>query len=78
MIRLNLGSTAKRREDLKAKAKRLGLSVQIENYGNCSVYRFIQDGSFVQDESVLFSAIGLKEAFCWLNGYFQGFHTCDS
>lgn len=65
-MRLSLGSTAKRREDLKSKATRLGLVVQIENYGKCSVYRF------VQDESVLFSAVGLKEAFSWLNGYFQG------
>lgn len=67
----NRPSTSKRREDLKAKAKSLGLFVQIENYGKWSAYRF------VQDESLLFSAIGLKEAFCWLNGYFQGVHTSD-
>lgn len=65
-MRLNLGSTSARRKDLKSKATRLGLFVQIENYGKCSVYRFSSG------EYVIFSAIGLREAFTWLSGYHSG------
>lgn len=68
-MRLNLGSTSARRKDLKSKATRLGLSLQIENYGKVSVYRFYRE------DNLLFSAIGLKEAFVWLNGFHSGYWT---
>lgn len=70
-MRLSLGSTSERRKDLKAKAKRLGLSIQIENYGKCSVYRFYRE------DNLLFSTVGLKEAFVWVTGFHSGYWTAQ-